>query len=111
MHEIFGRNYYIDVDAIIEVCRPSYSPHKEPEIEETLTETGDQPSPDEPSGGGELNIFKFEIYKACVERVLGEYNEVDDNLGAFVEKQLSPSFNLAFNTLLKYQIIKEDNDE
>jgi len=110
MHEIFGRNYYIDVDTIIEVCRPSYPFKEKPEIEESLTETGDPPDPEEASGGGELNIFKFEVYKACVERVFGEYNSDDDNLGAFVSPT-SPSFNLAFNTLLKYQIIKEDNDE
>jgi hypothetical protein len=41
---------------------------------------------------------------------LGEYEEVDDNLGKFAHPS-SPSFKIAFNTLLKYEILKEDIDE
>ena len=115
MLEIFGTNYYIDVDTIIETCRPNY-PTEEitseppPEKSEVLTEAGDAPVPEASSNSGELNIFKFEVLKACVERVLGEYEETDENLGAFAQKSASPSFKIAFNTLLKYEILKEENE-
>jgi hypothetical protein len=113
MLEIFGTNYYIDIDEAIEICRPIY-PIKEEN--ETLLETIDPPEFDAlsgvtPSGAGEINIFKFEIVKACIERTFGEYTGDDDGISAFVEKTLSPSFKIAFNTLLKYEILKEEDDE
>ena len=104
MLDIFGKNYYIDVDEVIEKCRPSY-PTKEIEKKEVSHETSD-----EPSSGLELNVFKFEVFKACIERILGEYEDVDDKLGAFAEHSASPSFKMAFNTLLKYEILIEDED-
>jgi hypothetical protein len=73
-------------------------------------ESVNAPDASEPSGGLELNVFKFEVFKACIERILGEYEETDDNLGAFVENNTSPSFKIAFNTLLKYEILKEENE-
>ena len=110
MLEIFGTNYYLDIDAAIEVCRPVYPIQEE---NETLLETIDAPefSGATPSGAGEINIFKFEIVKACIERTLGEYSGDDDGISAFVEKTLPPSFKIAFNTLLKYEILKEEDDE
>jgi hypothetical protein len=114
MLEILGTNYYIDIDAAIDVCRPIYPLQEE---NETLLETIDAPEFDSftggtPTVGGEINIFKFEVVKACIERTLGEYKgEEDDGIGAFVEKSLPPSFKIAFNTLLKYKILKEEDDE
>lgn len=104
MLDIFGKNYYIDVDEVIEKCRPSY-PVKELETTEIPLATSN-----EPSSGLELNVFKFEVFKACIERILGEYEDVDDKLGAFGEHSASPSFKMAFNTLLKYHILIEDED-
>jgi hypothetical protein len=109
MLEVFGTNYYIDVDAVIETCRPVYANTPPSEKIELVEETGDIPDADLPVGAGELNIFKFEVFKSCIERVLGEYEEVDDNLGTFAGPT-SPSFKIAFNTLLRYEILKE-NDE
>jgi hypothetical protein len=113
MFEIFGKEYYFDVDAIIEKCRPTYPAQ---EKEETVIETVDDPeTPSEPtndsppSGGLELNVFKFEVFKTCLERTLNEYEESDDKMGVFTE--LSPSFKIAFNTLLKYDIIREENND
>lgn len=56
----------------------------------------------------EINIFKYEVLKVCLERILNEYQEVDDNLGPFGEENLSISFKIAFNTLIKYKILIED---
>jgi hypothetical protein len=46
----------------------------------------------------------------CVDRVFAEFNENDDD--NLFKKPLSVSFNLAFNTLKKLDIIKiNDNDD
>jgi hypothetical protein len=44
----------------------------------------------------------------CLERILNEYQEVEEGLGFLEDKVLSVSFKFAFNTLLKYQILIED---
>jgi hypothetical protein len=106
MLEIFGKNYYIDVDQIIETCRPTY-PSKEIKPKKN---TNNKPGSEE-QGGLELNVFKFEILKACLERTFNEYEDVDEKLGAFAENSASPSFKIAFNTLLKYDILKEDDND
>ena len=103
MIEIMSKNYYIDVDNAIEQCRPPYI-HKKgrPKVKEE----------NEPSL--ELNVFKFEIFKSCIERILlYEYtndDDDDDNITIFQEKPSSLSFKIAFNTLLKYKILIEEID-
>jgi hypothetical protein len=99
MIEILGKNYYIDVDAVIERCRPEYS----------STRPKKKDSKDE-EFGLELNVFKFEVFKACIERVLSEYDDKEEDIGIFQEKSTPLSFRLAFNTLLKYDILIEDID-
>ena len=89
MIEVMGKHYYIDVDNAIEKCRPVYPPKKGrlKKVEEETTL--------------ELNVFKFEIFKSCIERILlYEYTEdKDDDIAIFQEKSSSLSFGLAFNTL------------
>lgn len=46
----------------------------------------------------------------CIEKVLNEYEDVDDELGVFGANKTTPSFKLAFNTLLRNQIIKEEDE-
>jgi hypothetical protein len=59
----------------------------------------------------ELNVFKFEIFKSCIERVLYDQpEETDDDIPVFQEKSIAISFKVAFNTLLKYEILIEDVD-
>lgn len=96
-----NKNYYIDVDNAIEQCRPIY-PSKKGKAK--ITEEN------EPSL--ELNVFKFEIFKSCIERILlYEYTNDDDNdMLIFQEKPSSLSFKIAFNTLLKYKILIEEID-
>jgi hypothetical protein len=93
MFEILGKNYYIDLDAITEKCKTS------------PMEDGDEKQ----NSGIEINLFKYESIKMCLERVMSEYDEIDDQL--FADKSLSVSFKLAFNTLTKNEIIiEEEND-
>jgi hypothetical protein len=47
----------------------------------------------------------------CLDRVLGEIDEVDEGLGKFAQEGTSVSFRIAFNTLIKNQILIEDEDE
>jgi hypothetical protein len=47
----------------------------------------------------------------CLDRILGEIDEVDEELGKFAQEGTSVSFKIAFNTLIKNQILIEDEDE
>lgn len=94
MVELFGKAYYIDLDGITDKCRTG-NKIKTEEDEDTL----------------EINIFKYEIIKMCLDRVLSEYEEVDDELGAFGKNTSSSSFKIAFNTLIKYEILIEDDEQ
>jgi hypothetical protein len=101
MVELFGKIYYIDIDGITDKCRTGYTIKDEElnEEESELTETT------------EINIFKYEIIKMCLERVLGEIDEVDDELGAFGKNTSTTSFKIAFNTLIKHKILIEEINE
>jgi hypothetical protein len=57
----------------------------------------------------ELNVFKYEIFKSCIERILSEYEDVDEKLGVLGMESSNISFKLAYNTLLKYNILIEDD--
>ena len=91
MVEVLGKYYYIDLENITKKCQTGNT---------ILTEDGTETA--------EINIFKYEIVKVCLERILNEYQEVEENLGFLEDKVLSVSFKFAFNTLLKYQILIED---
>jgi hypothetical protein len=110
--EIFGKQYYIDLDGITDKCRIIKS---EPiNIEEETDEEvdgGDEIIFEEEDTSTQINIFKFEIIKMCIDRILSEIDEVDEDLGSFGANKTSTSFKLAFNTLLKYEIIIENENE
>jgi len=93
MAQIYGKNYYIDVDNMIEICKTEKSMSEE--SEDNL----------------EINIFKYEILKNCVEKVLNTYEEMDDEMPLLIENQFDISFVLAFNTLIKYNVLIEMEDE
>jgi hypothetical protein len=58
----------------------------------------------------EINIFKYEILKACLETVLSEYGETEE-MDLFTQKTMSPAFKIAFNTLIKNNILIEEEYE
>jgi hypothetical protein len=99
MVEIYGKHYYIDLDAVTDRCRIESIKKQEEENEE------------EDDNTSSLNIFKYEIIKMCLERVLGEYDEQDDDSDIFGVKKASQSFKIAFNTLIKYEILIEELNE
>ena len=96
MVELFGKTYYIDLDGITAKCGTGKNIVEEDEVEgETL----------------EINIFKYEIIKMCLERILGEIDEVDEEMGVFAKNNTTTSFKIAFNTLIKYKILIEELNE
>lgn len=109
MLEIFGKEYYVDIDAINEKCNIQAR-----KVLDEETELTDEGAEELEKPVIEINIFKFEIIKMCIERVFAEFNDNDDDDEIFKKtKTPSISFNLAFNTLKKLQIIKinENDDE
>jgi hypothetical protein len=100
MVEIYGKQYYIDLDSVTDRCR----------IEGIKKNDYDEDEDGDDSAGS-LNIFKYEIIKMCLERILGEYEEEDDDSNLFGAKKASQSFKIAFNTLIKYEILIEELNE
>jgi hypothetical protein len=96
MVTIFGKKYYIDIDGITEKCKIEETTKEEEDGLKTL----------------EINLFKYDIIKMCLERILNEFNEVDvdEEIAFLSENTISPSFKIAFNTLIKNKILIEDYD-
>jgi hypothetical protein len=46
----------------------------------------------------------------CIERVLNEFEDSDEEMGLFAQKETTVSFRIAFNTLLKNNILIEENE-
>jgi hypothetical protein len=93
MVNIFGKSYYINLDTITDKCR-----------------TGNNVTEEDGSETLEVNLFKYEIIKMCLDRVLAEYEEVDEEMGAFAQNSTTTSFKIAFNTLIKYDILIEEDE-
>jgi len=97
MVELFGKHYYIDFDGITEKCR--------------LNKKKGKKIIEEDSDSIEVNIFKYEVIKMCLDRVLNEFEPIDEEMGAFAQNDTTMSFKLAFNSLIKSEIIKEEDEQ
>lgn len=100
MLEVLGKTYFIDVDKLVETCRPVYTE------KEKIKNDKDDPKQ------LELNVFKFECYKSCLDRVLNDYQMEgdEDDMSAFTNKSTNTSFGIAFNTLLRKDIITTEDE-
>jgi hypothetical protein len=60
----------------------------------------------------EINIFKYEMIKMLIDRVINEIDDYEEEeLDIFRKDKVgTPSFRLAFNTLIKNDIIIEENE-
>jgi len=95
MLEVLGERYYIDfgsLEKIINIPKSEIKIDKEGDI---IDEDGQQ-----------ISIVKYETIKMMLEVILTEQEEMDENLGIHNSKNLSLPFKIAFNTLLRYSIIK-----
>jgi hypothetical protein len=93
MHNFNGKDYYIDIDGIVEKCR-----------------TGGTISDEDGKDVIEINVFKYELIKMMLDRVLNEFEDEGEDviLSSLKNGSGSLSFNLAFNTLIQYGIINEE---
>lgn len=98
MMTIYGKEYYIDFDEAIEQCQIYSKPNIETE--------GNEESPTH-----EINIFKFELVKMCIDRVLDEIDSTEGTFPGLPDKSTTVSFKIAFNSLEKSNIILENDDE
>lgn len=89
MIEVLGENYFIDLDSISKVVNIDY---------DNGTLSGDTEQT--------INLVSFEVVKMLLEIIMTERDEVDENLGTYSMNKLSIPFKIAFNTLLKHEIIK-----
>ena len=87
MLEILGEMYYIDLNELSDTIDMSI-PTISGETEQTI------------------NLVSFEVLKMMLEVIMTEREEVDENFGIHSVKNLSIPFKIAFNTLLKHQILK-----
>jgi len=88
MLEVFGELYYIDLESVSRTI----------EIEPLYEVSGNTEQ--------SINLVSFEVIKMMLEIIMTEREEDDENLGTYSTKNLSIPFRVAFNTLLKHQILK-----
>ena len=91
MIEILGHSYYIDMSSLEEFV----------ELKDFVPSSEDDKDPQH------FSIIKFELIKMMIEVVLTErLDDMDENLGIHNAKSTSIPFRIAFNTLLRHNIIK-----
>ena len=96
MIEVLGRTYYLDLNELEKFVElPDEDPKEKLEDNEEEETTGQR-----------FSIIKFEIVKTMIEVVLTEREEFDESLGSYQATKTSIPFRLAFNTLLRHNIIK-----
>lgn len=86
MITIFNEYYYLDMETI---------------------ETYISILPKEEGGNtdNQFSAIKYEMIKLMVEVLMSEHKELDETLGIKNQSDLSIPFKLAFNTLLKHNIL------
>jgi hypothetical protein len=120
--ELGNHNYYVDIDAIVNMIRIESQPSEEfmeyvisldeSKTDETKEETKDKENLEELENYPEfeeplytLDVIKLDFIKMMLDTVLN--TETKDSKLDF-ERETSMGFKLSFNTLLKNDIIKED---
>jgi len=91
MIQVFGENYFIDLDEIENYLDMSQTDDSE-DSESGVTET-------------KINIIKFEMVKMLLDTVLTEQEVVDEKLGMKSNSNVSIPFKIAFNSLLNKKLI------
>lgn len=101
----FGGEYiYIDFDEITNVIK--LIPPEELDISvdgKTDNENGERPTQ---FGNITIDVIKWEMIIKMVDTILDDLSENDPTIGRKNIDKLPVSFKIAYNTLLKYNIIK-----
>jgi hypothetical protein len=106
MESVFVKKYYIDIDAIIENCEIIDSNIENIDENDLII---DDESKNNNENGSTINVFKYEMIKLCIERVIHDGTEMAD-LNGLDSTKMSPSFLVAFNTLINSGIIVHNNE-
>jgi hypothetical protein len=85
MISVFNEFYYIDL--------------------ETLESYLAIPAKEGEDNDNQFSAIKYEITKLMIEVILSEHKELDESLGIRNQNDLSIPFKIAFNTLLKHNIL------
>jgi len=96
MIEILGHLYYIDLSELENFV----------ELDTPKSVGKEEGSSDELKDYQHFSIIKYEVIKTMIEVILTEREELDDNLGIHTSRNTSIPFRIAFNTLLRHNIIK-----
>ena len=86
MVKIFNEYYYLD-------------------LERFETYLSIPPTAGEENSDNQFSAIKYEMSKLMVEVIMSEHKELDETLGITNQSDLSIPFKLAFNTLLKHNIL------
>jgi hypothetical protein len=86
MIKIFNEFYYID-------------------LERLETYLSIPPKEGEENNDNQFSAIKYEMSKLMIEVLMSEHKELDETLGIHNQSDLSIPFKLAFNTLLKHNIL------
>jgi hypothetical protein len=103
MLNIFNKEYYLDLDNAIKSCQLDVIYSDVKNNDGTDVDMGDDYEDDI-----RINVFKFDIIKMCIDRVLNNYDENDDISSMYTENK---SFKIAIATLIKNKILIELEDE
>jgi len=99
MAQFFRKQYYIDFDRIVDKCKINGIVEDNDEDIETIPL--------------EINVFKYEMIKMCLDRVINDFQEGEDDTLLKGFKNEDISFQLAMNSLIKSEILIEyiEDDE
>jgi hypothetical protein len=100
MFKIFGDEWYLDLNHLDAKLRIDTKPTQ------VITEE-DGVDVDEKIS---INVVSYEVYKFLIEVLLTEKEDIDENMGMRGSDVLL-DFKLAFNTLVKDNILKKTEDD
>ena len=127
--EFGGNAFYINLDAILDSIRIDYSdqppiqelPPPEVTVKKSRKGKKEESMPiiepineqsemvPEQNNGIQVDISKWEILRLMIDAIMNTNPDVDDKLGmAGLNNNSSIPFKIAFNTLLKYNILQEE---
>ena len=109
--DIAGTEYYFDLDELSSFIRIEKTESVDDILSEAKKEMQEDGIDEETIDQGQIiDITKWETTKALMECILSENSIVDEAMGTTkLANQLTIPFKISFNTLLKYNIIKEND--
>lgn len=114
--EIAGVVYYIDFDNIEKMLTSTDSDLEAKEVEETETKTTyinggiekTEITTKKYHKGREVDLSRYETYRTLLEILFSNNEELDASMGLELGTKNAPlSFKVAFNTLVKYGVLKQ----